>query len=441
MCYPQPMCPFSPRRCIIPPSVTCNGVGGFVLSSAAPLKKEIGMRRTLLLLFSTAAALLLASGTLLALPSQKPDNTPMVDGRVRAIKQVGTNVWLGGRFSQVTRRDGTVLGNVGNLAVLDSQTNRYKPIAPKLGGTDAEVWDIEPYGETGNLLIAGTFAGPTSTKKNLVLVDGSTGKVIRWYDSPSLKTVLAAPGLGRVYGGGRSLSAFEFSTGKRLWTKAKTEVNVKRAHDSKPTYRDLKRDGKTIWAACICDAVNGNPAKALVKLGIEGNHDTSWRTQAGVGTSGESVVKYNGKLYLGAGGSDFVGQYDKGGGGSRDWVRDTSGSVQVVGLMDGKLVIGGHFYAVGDQGGDNCGAGRPGDVDKNGIPTLDPNNECATRQGIAAYSFQGSLEPDWHPVYSGSYSLVWALHVEGSRLHTGGEFKKVSGVVQNSYARLSPASP
>ena len=81
---------------LFPPSVTCNGVGGFVLSSAAPLKEEIGMRRTLLLLFSTAAALLLASGAVLALPSQKPDNTPMVDGRVRAIKQVGNNVWLGG---------------------------------------------------------------------------------------------------------------------------------------------------------------------------------------------------------------------------------------------------------------------------------------------------------------------------------------------------------
>jgi hypothetical protein len=28
----------------------------------------------------------------------------------------------------------------------------------------------------------------------------------------------------------------------------------------------------------------------------------------------------------------------------------------------------------------------------------------------------------------------------GLRLHTGGEFKKVSGVLQNTYARLSPAS-
>jgi PQQ-like domain len=411
---------------------------GFMLALALLM---IGMRRTLMLLFSTAAALLLASGAVLALPSEKPDYTPMVDGRVRAIEQVGNNVWLGGRISQVKRRDGTVLAKVGNLAVLDSQTNRYKPIAPKLGGTDAEVWDIEAYGGTGDLLIAGTFAGPTSTQENLVLVDGSTGKVIRWYDSPSLKTVLAAPGLKRVYGGGRSLSAFDFATGKELWTRAKTSVDPTiRTHDSKPAYRDFELDGKTIWAACICDAVNSNPAKALVKLGIEGNHYTSWVTQAGKGAFGESVVKYNGKLYLGAGGSDFVAQYDKARGGAPGWARDTSGSTQVVEVMDGKLVIGGHFYAVGDQGGDRCGAGRPGDVDQKGDPILNPFGECKRRQGIAAYSFGGTLDPNWDPAYSGSYSLVWELHAEGLRLHTGGEFKTVSGVTQNSYARLSPAS-
>jgi hypothetical protein len=402
----------------------------------------LGMRRTLMLLFSTAAALLLASGAVLALPSEKPDNTPMVDGRVRAIEQVGTNVWLGGRISQAKRRDGTVLAKVGNLAVLDSQTNRYKPIAPNLGGTGAEVWDIEAYGGTGDLLIAGTFAGPTSTQENLVLVDGSTGKVIRWYDSPSLKTVMAVPGLGRVYGGGRSLSAFDFATGKELWTRAKTSVDPTiRTHDSKPAYRDLELDGKTIWAACICDAVNANPAKALVKLGIKGNHDTSWLTQAGKGAFGESVVDYNGKLYLGAGGSDFVAEYDKARGGAPGWARDTSGSTQVLEVMDGKLLIGGHFYAVADQGGDRCGGGRPEDVDKKGNPILNPYGECKTRQGIAAYSFLGALDPDWAPAYSGSYSLVWALHAEGLRLHTGGEFKRVSGVVQNSYARFSPASP
>nr|MBA3475072.1 hypothetical protein [Rubrobacter sp.] len=92
------------------------------------------MRRTLLLLFSTAVALLLASGVVLALPSEKPDDTPMVDGRVRAIEQVGTNIWVGGRFSRVEQRNGTLLGNVANVAVFDSKTEEYrKGVAPTLG--------------------------------------------------------------------------------------------------------------------------------------------------------------------------------------------------------------------------------------------------------------------------------------------------------------------
>jgi hypothetical protein len=379
-----------------------------------------------------------------ALPSEKPDRTPMVDGRVRAIEQVGTNIWLGGSISQVKTHAGAVLGNVGNLAVIDSRTNRFKRIAPDLGGADAEVWDIQAYGRTGNLLIAGKFDGPSSTRENLVLVNGATGKVIRWYDAPTLKTVLAAPGLGRVYGGGRSLSAFGFATGKELWTKSKTSVDPTiRVHDSKPAYRDLELDanGKTIWAACICDAVNGNPAKALVKLDTSGKHVASWVTEAGAAAFGESLVQRNRKLYLGAGGSDFVAEFDKTRGGARGWVRDTSGSTQAVEVVDNKLVIGGHFYAAADQGGDRCGEGRPGDVNQGGNPTLNPFGQCETRQGIAAYTFQGGLARVWSPTYSGSYSLVWALHAEGSRLHTGGEFKKVSGVVQNSYARLSPASP
>jgi Ca2+-binding RTX toxin-like protein len=57
--------------------------------------------------------------------------------------------------------------------------------------------------------------------------------------------------------------------------------------------------------------------------------------------------------------------------------------------------------------------------------------------GLAAYSFGGALEPNWDPVYAGRYNLVWALHVEGTRLHTGGEFTTVSGLKQHNYAQLS----
>ena len=93
------------------------------------------MRRIFVLLFSAMVALLLASGAVVALPSEKPDDTPMIEGRVRAIEQVGTNIWIGGRFSRVERRNGTVLGSAANVAVLDSKTEKYrKGVAPALGG-------------------------------------------------------------------------------------------------------------------------------------------------------------------------------------------------------------------------------------------------------------------------------------------------------------------
>ena len=69
------------------------------------------------------------------------------------------------------------MGNVSNVAVLDSKTNKYKNIAPRLGGKDSEVFDMTLYGK--NVLITGNFPGPTTNKGNLVLVDGDTGNVIR----------------------------------------------------------------------------------------------------------------------------------------------------------------------------------------------------------------------------------------------------------------------
>ena len=387
------------------------------------------------------AVMLAIPAAALALPSETPDNTPMVDGRVRAIEQVGNNVWLGGRFDQVERRNGEVLDDdASNLAIFDSQTNDYTDVALDLGGVGTEVWDIKRYGTTNSLLIAGKFPGPTSSQKNLVRVNGNTGAVEQWYNSVSLKSVLPAPDLGRVYAGGGSLSAFDFDTGNKLWTEAKTSIDPNiRDKVTAPGYRDLELDpdGETIWAACACDAIDGEPAKAMVRLDTEGIHDTEWVTDAGIGAFGQAVVLREGKLYLGAGGSDFVAQYGKNNGGASGWKRDTSGSTQALEIMGDQLIVGGHFFEVGNQPGDNCGKGRPGDTDGQGDPVLDPNQECERRQGIAAYSFAGALDPDWNPKYQGGYSLVWALHVEGTRLHTGGEFKTVNGETQNSYARFS----
>jgi hypothetical protein len=400
------------------------------------------MRLAIIGFTSLVFAALLASGIALALPSKMPDVTPMVDGRVRTIAQVGTNVWVGGTFSHVEQRDGSVKANVGNLAVFDSDTGQYEDIAPRLGDGSSTVWDMDAYGD--KLVIAGDFSGPGLDEKNLVVVDGNTGEIIKWYDSPRLRSTLVAPELSRIYGGGTSLTAFDLESGEELWTRARVSVDRDiRSFGLGVGYRDLELDtstlspdgNATIWAACACDAVEGNTAKALVKLDTEGNHDASWVSQGEPEAFGISLVDPgNGTLYLGAGGNDFLAAYPKADSGERAWSRDTSGSAQVVEEMEGGLVVGGHFWEVADQADDDCGhRSLANDL------TLDPNDECQTRHGLATYSFDGTLELSWSPKLAGKYMLTWALHPEAatSRLYVGGEFTHVNGIRQEYYTRLS----
>jgi Ca2+-binding RTX toxin-like protein len=412
------------------------------------------MRRRLgVLLVSMALAVLLVSGVALALPSETPDNTLMVNGPVLTFAQVGSNLWVGGNFTQVLQRDGTVVANVSNVAVFDLTTGNYVDIAPMLGAgnTNSSVTEIKVY--NNDVVIGGKFAGPTSTQKNLVVVDGTTGVTpetpARWFNAPNLlEALLTAPDLGVIYVGAKSLTAFDFATGNKLWTQAEATVDsTLRSHPLQAGYRDLERDGSTIWAACACDAIktpDGTtfPTRSLVKLSTEGAYNASWDPINNVGPGGQtggdswgiSLVNTTDKLYLGTGGSDFLAEYPKANNGAISWKRDTSGSTQAVEEMDGQLVVGGHFWEVADQAGDSCGARS-----SNNAVTLDPNDECQTRKGLAAYSYSGALDPNWDPALSGHYNLAWALHPENGRLHVGGEFTKVNGVTQSYYARFSDA--
>jgi hypothetical protein len=381
------------------------------------------------------AVLLVTLGALpaAALPSERPDPTLMVDGRVRSIVKAGRNIWIGGRFSRVMTRSGGVVSEVDNVAVFDARTGAFRDIAPSLGGAGSEVWDMDYYRlgrKAPRLVIAGRFtAGPK--KKNLVVVDPKRGRIVDWYQAPIGKAVLAAPKLRTIYSGGISLTAFKFS-GRKLWTRAKLGINPDlRGHDTKPAYRDMELRRKTIWVACQCDRVDSatDNAKSLIKLNSRGRWDPSFKPQgAGSAAWGVAVEMIKGDLYLGAGGSDYVASYTTSG--SQRWKRDTSGSTQELASMDGVLVIGGHFVEVADHASDGCGfrSSSPG--------TLDPNDECQTRRYLAAYSLGGSLH-GWSPSVTGKYNGVWALEVQGSRLHVGGEFTKVSGVKQTFYARLS----
>ena len=93
---------------------------------------ECGTRMTL----GSAMAVLVLTAIMLALPQSalrcRP-SSPTTPRRTRQGHRTGRHQHLGGRFTKVKTRDGTVLANVSNLAVFDSQTEQYKPIAPTSG--------------------------------------------------------------------------------------------------------------------------------------------------------------------------------------------------------------------------------------------------------------------------------------------------------------------
>ena len=161
------------------------------------------------------------------------------------------------------------------------------------------------------------------------------------------------------------------------------------------------------------------PGQGPGQAGHRGKHYASWIAQAGSGSFGQSVVDHNGKLYLAAGGSDFVAEFAKTAGGVRGWKQDTSGSAQAVAVYDG------HWWSAGTST-TSATIKQISVGPRPGRPQLDPNGDCQLRQGIAAYSLDGQLDPDWNPALR-QLQPGLELHAERLRLHTGGEFRRSAG--------------
>jgi hypothetical protein len=400
------------------------------------------MRRSVTLVtFALVTVVLMAQAAQAQLPGEAPSDTYQVNGpRVRSVVVVGDNVWIAGVFSQVQTGNGSNAAGVENLAVL-SRTSGQIPagVGPlKLGGVSgAQVWKLAAVGNT--VYAAGKFklSSGGSSYTNLLAFNGTTGALIPGFRPTGVKVSQSvAAGGGRVYAGGKQLVAYDASTGAKLGSFATSSISTDpslRGHNTPPQHRDLQLIGGSLYSACQCDSLtqggSTRQTKALVRFDpVTGAHDQSFTPQgAGTAAFGISVTTDGSNIYLGAGGSDFVAKY--GSSGNQIWKRDTSGSTQAVAVAGDDLIIGGHFVEIADQSGDSCGfkSSNPG--------TLDPNNECATRERLAAYSLDGSLR-SWNPSVTGKYNGVWAIALDSGNVHIGGEFKKVHGVAQTFYARL-----
>jgi hypothetical protein len=390
---------------------------------------------------------LVAPAAAASTPSDVPADTHQVNGRVRSVAVVGDRVWMGGVFTEVQTGKNAPVENVTNLAALHRQTGAPVTATPlALGGiSGAQVWKLAAYGTT--VYAAGKFKVTSggSTYTNLLAFDAVTGALIPSFrpTGVGVSTAVAVTD-GVVYAGGSKLVAVDTVTGAPLpgfTTSTIATDGSLRGHNTPPQHRDLQLIGGWLYSACQCDSLTQGGAtlgvKALVRFDpVTGLHDPVF-TPEGAGSSsfGIAVASDGSDLYLGAGGSDFVARYAPSVGhgsglvGAQIWKRDTSGSAQAIAVSYGDLIVGGHFVEIADGVGDNCGF-RSDDPS-----TLDPNDECASRNRLAAYTLDGTLQA-WDPSVTGNYNGVWTIALDGSSIHIGGEFRKVHGIRQTYYARL-----
>lgn len=397
-------------------------------------------RPTVITVVTIVIALAAASPATAALPETLPDDTWMVNARVRAVEQAGGLTWLGGTFTSLLNTNGAPVTPVTGLTAFTPAGTPAAVSPPTL--TDFQVWDMH-LGPDGVLYVAGVFGYVSAGKsyRNLVGLDPTDGSIVRTYRTARLRSVFVDG--ATVYAGGVKLAAYDLETAAAVSGFAPIEVLVDdslRAHVTGEAIRDIAPWGPWLVATGQFDYVKidgaWDPQKVFFRFDpASGVVDPDWAPadirQAGAAW-GQKVLIDGEVLYNAAGGSDYVAAYDlstvdRDGRAPKLWHTDTSGSSQALALWDEDvLIVGGHFEWIEDADTQQCGSNQT------------PNTDCWYQPRLVALDRPtGRAIQTWTPSVCCLYNGVWSTVVEGSRLHIGGEFTKVGGVEQRYYGRLT----
>ena len=384
------------------------------------------------LAIAVATSVVLLPGTAWALPQTQPDDTWMVDKRVRTISLAGGYVWIGGKFTELQTEDGQSAGSEPFVTALTLDGTPAGVSPPTLTGTTgSEVWDSS-LGPDGVLYLAGKFnySSGGDSYRNLVGIDPTTGDIVRTFRTAGLKSVYADA--DRVYAGGVKLNAYGLD-GKLASGFSPISLHVDdslRGHTTPEAVRDILAAGAWYVATGQFDYINGDPQKLMFRFDpVTGAVDQSWapsnlsQQSAAWGTA---IAIDGSTVYVAAGGSDYTAAYDLATA-QLQWSTDTSGSSQAVSIWDADtLVVGGHFEWVADGAATQCGSNQS------------PDTSCWKQPRLVALQrSNGDAIKSWTPSVCCAYNGVWATMVEGNRLHIGGEFTKVGGILQRYYGRMT----
>ncbi len=417
-------------------------------------------RRTVVCL-ATAGVLTAGTSAAIAAPSQDPQSTYQVNGRVEAIVYLGDKVVLGGSFTGVAPRGSTAWNTSYRYLVAFSASTGalVTSFNPRVGGP------VEALATDGGSVYAGgsfsSVSGNTTLKKivkinNSGAVDGSFRP-----KGVSAKVSAVAYSAGRVYIGG----AFTKVSGNPVYRIARLNSSTgaldsgwrpriaTTTRSGAPNVRAITVTGDSVYIGGYFQAVNGAARRSAARVSASSGAVSGWNPRVVVkqtknrgivyalqtaSVGGTSVVFVcgdfayaNGSATSDSGGvpSPNIAAVNPSNG---DLVKTTFWET-TDGSVNDCLVVGHYLYATGhfDRAGGRMAHYPPyGGQPYTGVE----------RHKIVAFDLNatGSHVVSWNPkLYSihGGYALA----AQSGRLAVGGDFTAVNSAPQHNFAQFTGA--
>jgi hypothetical protein len=391
-------------------------VGVFILSSS-PLKKELGMRRIVLLLASMSFAVLLACGVAFAAAlSSQPNNartTVHTNDTVWTSLRVGDIVYLGGAFTSVNGKPRS------GLAAINANTGQLTAWAPKANGAVLAL-AASPSGES--IYAGGEFTSVNGiARAHVVAISASTGQVRKeWSANADLPVYSLATSGRHVYLGGefrkvngrnrQHLAAVRRGEGKLYANWMPTTNGIVRALALSPNKRRLYAGGNY-------SEISGKRRPNLAALHPATGAVKDWSPNPRVDNDYQvfDLAVTNKAVYVAGGGRNPDGTAEAfgAGKGASVWRYSSSGDFQAVALLKGKLYFGGHFTKLYRK-----------------------TDEISRNRLMAVAALTGRLDARWKP---SANTGVWSMTADPARhrVYAGGAFTQINGRPQRGFAQLS----
>lgn len=415
---------------------------------------------------SYLCAFLVLTASAAASAATLPAGTFVFDGAVSSIVRSGSDVYVGGSFTQEQLATG------GGLLLPQSGTGAPDPSTfPKVAGTVAAV----AADGSGGWFIGGEFSyvgGQPRSNLAHILADGTLDPA--WHPNANDKVNTVAVAGSTVYVGGwfssvggqprNTLAALDATTGNATaWN----------PHPNEFVIRDLAISGSTVYVAGDFSGIGGQPRDNLAALDATTGNATAWnpdpdREVRVLVASGSTVYAAGDFTSIGGQSRARLAALDAATGNATAWNPNPGGpeafvSVRALAVSGSTVYVGGQFTAVGAQSRHNLAAI---DVSSGNVTAWNPNSgeddpEDAiselvvsgssvyvagtfyslaqqSRRGLAAVDVSTGQATAWNPNPNGSAS---ALAVSGSTVYAGGPFSAAGPPLATvtGVAKLSPA--